>query len=130
MLPTLTNDLTDFALDGAWEDDTGDEEHVETQDKCACEGCTMPPVDGRRCEFCAEHCPRVVTVRKVERAIVGILAWRTHLVRDALDDVGVDPVEWWPFVLGHGSLDRAMAARDECLQLDAEFQRRIDDERS
>jgi hypothetical protein len=130
----MTN-VADFALDSdAWEDDVGDpDEPVDHFDdgRCTCHGCVLSRVDGsNRCEFCAAHCPKMIPSRAFEHATLGILAWRTHLVRDSLDDLGADPVEWWPFILGYGTLDRALGAREECRQMDLEFQRAMTDERA
>ena len=60
---------------------------------------------------------------RFEESLAGILCWRTHLVRDALLEDGLDPMVWWPLVLAHGTLAKAEQWWRERRALRAEFNR-------
>jgi len=90
---------------------------------CVCRTCDQPPAaDDTLCEFCLVHCPREMPSR-FEESLAGILCWRTHLVRDALLEDGLDPMVWWPLVLAHGTLAKAEQWWRERRALRAEFNR-------
>lgn len=74
--------------------------------KCSCHMCDDTVLIGM-CAFCSEHCPHPELWRMLERAVHGIMLWRIHLVKSALEEEGVDPVEWWPYVQELGTFEAA-----------------------
>lgn len=92
---------------------------------CVCSSCSAPAEIEMQCEFCEAHCIFSKLHRQYEKALAGILAWRTHIVRDALEEEGLDAVLWWPRVLELGTLDAALRLHHECIALDMEFKRKV-----
>ncbi len=93
---------------------------------CVCEACiSTAEIDGR-CDFCFAHCVDARDYsRQHERALIGILSWRAHVVHDALEEEGLDAVTWWPRVLAHGGLERALRAQEEHRALDRAYSRAV-----
>jgi hypothetical protein len=87
--------------------------------RCACPGCDLAAdAPGAHCRFCEEHCPDFGPLGRYERSFAGILAWRAHLVRDAMWENGLDAVALLPVVIVCGSILRgaALFAEDEALR--------------
>jgi len=68
--------------------------------RCWCGFCDVVLPDGEGldgyCDFCFAHCPDLGAQGNFERSLAGLLRWRTHQTKLALEKAHLDPILWWP----------------------------------